>query len=25
LANKDLRECMGIEPTESVVHTLHWF
>jgi integrase len=25
LPNKDLRECMGIEPTESVVHTLHWF
>lgn len=25
LAQKDKRECMGIEPTESFVQTLHWF
>lgn len=25
LSHKDLRECMGIEPTESFVQTPHWF
>jgi len=25
LLHKDFRECMGIEPTESFVQTLHWF
>lgn len=25
LSHNDLRECMGIEPTESFVQTLHWF
>jgi len=25
LPRKELRECMGIEPTESFVQTLHWF
>ena len=24
-ASYDKRECMGIEPTESFVQTLHWF